>query len=147
MIYCFAGSSTAPFYERELAELFEELIEPVTYQSKSATRFPANVTLSPFIDLTSVHIDPCDVIIAHCGAGLTFWALATQGKLISIVNTQRPDPHQRDLGNWLSRNEYALVLNGRVPNGDEIRDISLKSLKKYQNDDFQFNLLKQHIRG
>ena len=91
-------------------------IQSLRLESKKITE---KIRTEKFINIESI-ANNCDVLISHCGAGTVFWALEKKIKLIAIVDEDRHDDHQWDLGNYLDHHRFCMVLRGRAPTISEI---------------------------
>ena len=123
-IVVISGSSAAFKLGPDLLEIAKSTnwkwcIQSVALGSKNVSE---NIRTEEFIDVQSA-LRKCDVLISHCGAGTVFWALEKKLKFITIVDEDRHDDHQWDLGNYLEHNDLCLVLRGRAPTISEITDV------------------------
>lgn len=131
-VFVLSGSSAAFDFNEQFFELakssdWEWVIQSVALEHG---RIAGNVRTETYIDQDTV-AKCCDVLISHCGAGTAFWALEQKLNFIAIVDTTRPDDHQWDLGDYLERENFCMVLRGRIPSLGEIEDVGELCYSEY----------------
>lgn len=95
------------------------------------------------IDMDTYDTSGFDVMVGHCGAGTAFWALERNLPLIAIVDLDRHDDHQLDLGNWLAKHEYALVLINTPPSLVDLNSAVSNRFRVYKKSNFEIDALLQ----
>jgi UDP-N-acetylglucosamine transferase subunit ALG13 len=115
-------------------------------QSPNKVVTGSNVEHHRFLDMEALDTSGIDVVVGHCGAGTTFWALERQIPFIGIVDLTRPDKHQRDLGNWLETSGHAMVLFNRGPTAEELERVTTTVFRRYERDPFRFDRIIQKLQ-
>lgn len=142
------GTTGFPKLERQMIKLAAS--NPalhVLIQSPNELLATNRVSTTKYIDMESFDTNPYSLMVGHCGAGTVFWALERRLPLIAIVDLDRHDDHQLDLGNWLSRSGFGMTLVNRAPTGDEIEQIKQVPLKEYHKDPFRIDSLWNVLEG
>lgn len=105
-------------------------------QTCNSLLVPHNVSHKVSIDLDAIDTSAVDAVIGHCGAGTVFWTLERRLPLIAVVDMTRPDGHQEDLGNWVKKNKFGLVLTNRGPSIEELKQANKSLFTFYKPDKF-----------
>ncbi|MCG2835707.1 glycosyltransferase [Photobacterium sp. WH77] len=77
-----------------------------------------------------------DVVITHAGAGSTYQLLELGKVIILVPNLERVDKHQLDLANYMSDQNFALVVHGLDELNDVFTNFSSINLKPYSKENF-----------
>ena len=114
-------------------------------QSPNRQQERANIRYQEYLDLENLDCTQFSGVIGHCGAGTVFWALERRLPLIAIVDLSRPDGHQSDLGDWLSRNNYGAVVVNRGPSYEEISNFVDNEYAKYEKEPFSVSKINLYL--
>ena len=106
----------------------------------------SNVEHHRFLDMEALDTSGIDVVVGHCGAGTTFWALERRIPFIGVVDWTRPDKHQRDLGNWLEASGHAVVLFNRGPTAEDLERATTTVFRRYEPDPFRFDRILRKLQ-
>lgn len=101
---------------------------------------PVGVAHIDYIDMDKLDTLGFDGVIGHCGAGTTFWALGRSLPFLAIVDRDRPDGHQEDLGGWLKKNNYSLVLDGRLPVSADLSKLAEQGFSRFEPEAFDSSI-------
>lgn len=96
--------------------LFEEIdkIEnhqkwQLIHQISDGQYLPKKGSYFRFVDNIDQYYADADIVITHGGAGTIFKLLELGKKIIVVLNSQRLDPHQTEIVNYIHDNEYGLA--------------------------------------
>ena len=65
--------------------------------------------ITHFTDNIDHYYQSSDIVITHGGAGTIFKLLKLRKKIIVVINSQRIDPHQVEIVNYVNENTYGLA--------------------------------------
>lgn len=149
-ILVLTGTTGFPMLETSILSIAEDSEDFVfTLQTKNPVPFHCRVEHEHFINMRELDCNSYDGVIGHCGAGTTFWALDNHLRFLAVVDLHRADSHQQDLGSWLDRNRYGLVVENRPLTIDDIISLCELKFEIYVKDKFKFDRfdkLTQDIR-
>ena len=133
------GTTGVPLIERGICQL-ERSNHSFLIQTKNSMDFieDRNISHVKFLDMCTINCLEFDGVIGHCGAGTVFWALENKLPLLAVVDLNRPDDHQSDLGGWLKKYNYAQVIENRIPTLKDLDDLMSRSFEEYIADPFQY---------
>lgn len=92
-----------------------------------------------FVNMNAINLEEFDGIIGHCGAGTTFWALEAGARFLAVVNLDRRDNHQSDLGDWLKKHNHALVAYNRPLEPNDLEQLLSTEFTPYVKEHFVFS--------
>lgn len=99
----------------------------MTYQISDGHYIPDSGSYFRFTDKIDHCYESADIVITHGGAGTIFKLLKLRKKIIVVLNSQRVDPHQVEIVNYVNENSYGLAcfeLNQLEKLLDQIVDFS-----------------------
>jgi len=133
------GTTGVPLIERGICHL-ESSSHSFLIQTKNSFDFfeDDNITHVKYIDMCTINCGEFDGVVGHCGAGTVFWALENKLPLLAVVDLNRPDDHQIDLGGWLKKHNHALVIENRTPTLEDLDDLLTRSFQEYIADPFKY---------
>lgn len=108
-------------------------------QTKNTIQDSKNITHESFIQMNDIDCKKYDGVIGHCGAGTAFWALAKKLPFLAVVNLDRVDSHQQDLGGWLEKHNYALVVYNKPVTAENLEELTTRKFAVYEKDNFMFD--------
>jgi UDP-N-acetylglucosamine transferase subunit ALG13 len=139
-ILVLTGTTGYPMLEQSILDIAAQ-----TNQFQFVLQTKNNLTASPgvkhqsFINMKQLDCSEFDGIVGHCGAGTTFWALDNNLRFLAVVDLERSDKHQQDLGLWLSKNNYGLVVENRPLTSADLEELLTRQFSNYHKDPFQFH--------
>lgn len=98
-----------------------------------------------FLNMNALDLTAFDAVIGHCGAGTVFWALEAKIRLLAMVNLERKDNHQTDLGNWLLKHNHALVIFNRPLEESDLAQLCSQQFTPYVKEHFVFDNIYHHL--
>ena len=131
------GTTGVPLIERGLCRLGRSS-HSFLLQTKNKIDFyeGTNISHFNFLEMGMINCSEFDGVIGHCGAGTVFWALENKLPLLAVIDLNRPDDHQSDLGGWLKKYNFALVIENRVPRLGDLDDLVSRDFQEYTADPF-----------
>lgn len=140
------GTTGYPALERSILAMSEE-VHDIEFILQTPNQLDLNGRLrhESFLDLDKLDTSSIGLVIGHCGAGTVFWTLDRRLKFIAIVDLDRPDQHQADLGQWVSNNRYGLVLRNKAPSIADINRAIATEFQEYEPDAFRVDRLEAFL--
>jgi UDP-N-acetyl-D-mannosaminouronate:lipid I N-acetyl-D-mannosaminouronosyltransferase len=84
----------------------------------------------------ATQIAQADLVITHAGAGSVFHLLEIGKPIVVVPNFERVDEHQKDLADFVERNNYATVCNDLAQLAQSVLDATSKTFSPYQTNPF-----------
>ena len=141
------GTTGFRLLESEILDLAK--VDPASdfvIQSPNDIVTRSNVEHHRYLDMEAFDTSGIDVVVGHCGAGTTFWALERQIPFIGVVDLTRRDKHQRDLGNWLEASGHAIVLVNCGPTPEDLKRAMTTVFRRYEPDPFRVDRIMQKLQ-
>jgi UDP-N-acetyl-D-mannosaminouronate:lipid I N-acetyl-D-mannosaminouronosyltransferase len=127
-------------YYNALFQAVNEQLSSATYhvvnQISDGDYLPDKHEYFTFTDNIEAYIDQADLVITHAGAGSVFHLLEIGKPIVVVPNFERIDAHQKDLANFVERNNYASVCNNLNQLAQCVIEASSKTFSSYQTDPF-----------
>lgn len=86
-------------------------------------------------DITA-QIAQADLVITHAGAGSVFHLLEIGKPIVVVPNFERVDEHQKDLANFIEKNNYASVCNDLAQLAHCVLEATSKTFNPYESAPF-----------
>lgn len=138
-ILVLTGTTGFPLLEQSILSIVKSSEEySFVLQTKNKVETHNLITHESFIDMKGLDISDLDGIIGHCGAGTTFWALDKNLPFLAVVDLDRADSHQQDLGLWISKHNYGLVIENKPVTSADLNLLLTKQFDSYKKDPFKF---------
>ena len=100
-------------YYNALFKAIDEQLSPEKYQVinqiSEGTYIPKNHTHFKYSNRFENEIKAADLVISHAGAGSVFHLLEISKPTLIVPNFDRIDNHQKDLADFIIKNNYACV--------------------------------------
>lgn len=106
-IFVTVGSTRFDSLFYEVAKALTEKDEAI-FQIADGEYSNPNITTFSFVKNIMKYYKDADLVITHAGAGSVYSLLEMGKKIIVVQNIERLDPHQRDLANFIERNNLGL---------------------------------------
>jgi UDP-N-acetyl-D-mannosaminouronate:lipid I N-acetyl-D-mannosaminouronosyltransferase len=127
-------------YYNALFQAVNEQLSSATYhvvnQISDGDYLPDKHEYFTFTDNIALYINQADVVITHAGAGSVFHLLEIGKPIVVVPNFERVDAHQKDLANFVERNNYASVCNDLTQLAQCVREASSKTYSAYHSTSF-----------
>lgn len=104
--------------------------------SSSANYKPINFEFFEFSSDIERYIDEADFIITHAGAGSVYSMLEKGKKLIVVPNLSRIDHHQKELANYVNKNNFAIACKKLDELPTLIKSMENKEFSSYLKESF-----------
>jgi UDP-N-acetyl-D-mannosaminouronate:lipid I N-acetyl-D-mannosaminouronosyltransferase len=127
-------------YYNALFQAVNEQLSSETYhvvnQISDGEYLPDKHEYFTFTNNIAAYIDQADVVITHAGAGSVFHLLEIGKPVVVVPNFERVDTHQKDLANFVERNNYASVCNNLNQLAHCVIEASSKTYSPYHSTPF-----------
>lgn len=139
-ILVLTGTTGYPMLEQSILAIAKDTdAYSFVLQTKNDIAPHKRVQHQSFINMKQLDPTSFDAIVGHCGAGTTFWCLDNHLRFLAVVDLERVDSHQQDLGLWISKNNYGLVIENRPITSDDLTEVLSREFDTYQKDPFKFD--------
>ena len=108
----------------------------VAQVSRSSTYKPVNIAYFKFSNDIESYIDKADIIITHAGAGSVYSMLEKGKKIIVVPNLSRVDVHQKELANYVRKNNFAITCQSLSELCNLVSSADKRSFNLYKKEDF-----------
>ena len=123
-----------------LFQAVNEQLSPETYhvvnQISDGDYKPDKHQYFKFTQNIASQIEQADLVITHAGAGSVFHLLEIGKPIVVVPNFERIDEHQKDLANFVEKNNYASVCNDLAQLANCVLEARSKTFSPYQTDPF-----------
>jgi beta-1,4-N-acetylglucosaminyltransferase len=123
-----------------LFKAVNEQLSPDKYkivnQISEGTYTPDNHKYFKYSSQVQDEIKKADLVITHAGAGSVFNLLEISKPTLIVPNFDRIDNHQKDLADFVTKNNYACVCNDLTQLEDYVLKSVNRSFSQYQKNNF-----------
>jgi len=123
-----------------LFKAVNEQLSPKTYhvvnQISDGDYIPDKHKYFKFTQDIAAQISQADLVITHAGAGSVFHLLEIGKPIVVVPNFERVDEHQKDLADFVEKNNYATVCNNLAQLAPCVLDAVSKTFSQYQTTPF-----------
>ncbi len=123
-----------------LFKAVDEQLSPGKYQVvnqiSDGSYIPKNHQYVKYSPQVQDEITNADLVITHAGAGSVFYLLEIAKPLLIVPNFDRIDNHQRDIADFVIKNNYASVCFDLAQLEKDIQESTCKSFAQYQKKHF-----------
>ncbi|MCL2919634.1 PssE/Cps14G family polysaccharide biosynthesis glycosyltransferase [Shewanella litorisediminis] len=115
---------------------YTDVIYQVSHQSKYIGK---ESNIFPYLDCFEDYVNKADVIVTHAGAGSVYDFLEKKKRIIVVPNLERYDKHQKELANYIDKNNFGLVGCAYSSNFENLIDrVLVSDFNPYSKVDFFF---------
>lgn len=134
------GTTGYPMLEKAVLDIARNHDEySFVLQTKNDVPACERVTHEKFIHMENLDYHAFDGIIGHCGAGTTFWTLDRDIRFLAVVDLDRIDSHQQDLGGWLEKHNHALVIYNKPITAKDLDELTTREFSPFEKEGFMFS--------
>ncbi|UCZ56524.1 hypothetical protein LGV61_12460 [Desulfurispirillum indicum] len=97
---------------------------------------PSHFNFFSFNQNIHVLYEQASVVICHAGAGTVYKLLEMNKKIIVVPNLERADPHQRELAEFVGKNNYGFVCSDMPEVLTALAQIDSMTFNRYEKEIF-----------